>query len=72
MPIGIGRGKELVESLGEVGELVSFSTAITDSEEPGMVDGDGVIAQPLSGLVRISAKLTLGSDAEQRSVATQG
>ena len=36
MPIGIGRGKELLESLGEVGELVSFSTAISDSEEPGM------------------------------------
>ena len=33
MTIGIWRGKELVESLGEVGEFVSFSTAISDSEE---------------------------------------
>ena len=29
-------GKESFERLGEVGEFVSFSTAITDSEEPGM------------------------------------
>ena len=33
MPIGIGRGKELLESLGEVGEFVSFSATISDSEE---------------------------------------
>ena len=26
----------MVESLGEVGEFVSFSTAMTDAEEPGM------------------------------------
>ena len=36
MTVGIWSRKELVESLGEVGEFVSFSTAITDSEEPGM------------------------------------
>ena len=36
MTIGIWRGKELVESLGEVGEFVSFSTTVTDAEEFGM------------------------------------
>ena len=36
MTVGIWRGKELVESLGEVGEFVSFSTATADSKEPGM------------------------------------
>ena len=36
MTVGIWSRKELVESLGEVGEFVSFSTAITDSEELGM------------------------------------
>ena len=36
MTVGMRRGKEFVEGWGEVGEFVSFSTAMTDAEECGM------------------------------------
>ena len=49
MPIGIGRGKELVESLGEIGEFVSFSTSVTDAEKFWMYAECGQVASETGG-----------------------
>ena len=49
MTVGIGRGKELVESLGEIGEFVSFSTSVTDTEELGMYAECAQVASETGG-----------------------
>ena len=38
------QGKELVESLGEIGDCVSFSTTVTDAEEFWMYAECGQVA----------------------------
>ena len=43
------RGKELVESLGEIGECVSFSTTVTDAEEFGMYAECAQVASETGG-----------------------
>ena len=52
MTVGVWRGKELVESLGEIGEFVSFSTTVTDAEEFGMYAECGQVASEAGGSKR--------------------
>ena len=49
MTVGIWRGKELVESLGEIGEFVSFPTSVTDAEELGMYAERGQVVSETGG-----------------------
>ena len=49
MTVGIWRGKEFVESLGEIGEFVSFSTSVTDTEELGMYAECAQVASETGG-----------------------